>query len=390
MTATEKLKSRFPDLNFVKPLPVDKHPRYEKFGIKFSPNKRTVLPKGHLKEDGRKKVLADTLLNSDTPIKLRDGVHEYADIFRPVTSDEHPVPAVICWSPYRKTSISLDMIWHRAGVPKGWISGYETFEDLDPAEWTRRGYAIVNVDARGAQFSEAMVQRSHPALKALAPWEGFTDIYRQLYLRGEFSMNNVFAAQYQGGVAGGEGVEDVAQMVKTHPLFDDYWTQKYDEVLNIDVPIYVLGSFGNSFHVYGSFDTFRRAKSTHKWMRVHARFEWYEMYEPKPIDDLQRFYDRYAKGIMNGWETDTPSLRLSLHGFGTVPNIAERSEIGFPLQRQQLRKYYLDASVKRLTSLLPPDEAVASYDSQDLNASSDFTINFDEYPEIAGYTKVRQ
>ncbi|CAI7674012.1 unnamed protein product [Penicillium pancosmium] len=434
MATTEKLKSRFPDLNFVKPLPVDKHPRYEKFGIKFSPNKRTVLPKGHVKEDGRKKVLADTLLNSDTPIKLRDGVHVYADIFRPATSDEHPVPAVICWSPYGKTSISLDMIWHRAGVPKDWTSGYETFEGLDPAEWTRRGYAIINVDARGAQFSEGTFffwgdqeaediydtidylskqpwcngsvcmggnsylakaqvsfasRQSHPAMKALAPWEGFTDIYRQLYLRGGFSMNNVFAAQYQWGVASGKGVEDVAQMVKTHPLFDDYWAQKYDEVSNIDVPLYVLGSFGNPFHVYGSFDTFRRAKSTHKWMRVHARFEWYEMYEPKSIDDLQRFYDRYAKGIMNGWETDTSPLRLSLHGFGTVPNIVERSEIEFPLKRQQLRKYYLDASVKSLKSLLPPDEAVASYDSVDLNASSDFTFHFDEYTEIAGYAKVR-
>jgi hypothetical protein len=110
-----------------------------------------------------------------------------------------------------------------------------------------------------AQVSFASRQ-SHPALKALAPWEGFTDIYRQLYLRGGFAMNNTFAKQYKMGVAGGEGVEDVAQMVKTHPLFDDYWAQKYDEVSNIDVPIYVLGSFGNPFHVYGSFDIFRRAR----------------------------------------------------------------------------------------------------------------------------------
>lgn len=415
MTTTENLKSRFPDLNFVKPLPVEKHPRYEKFGITFSPNKHTILRKGHVKEAGRKKILVDTIVNSDTPVKLRDGVHLYADIFRPASSDQDTVPAVICWSPYGKTSISLDMIWHRSGVPKDWTSGYETFEGLDPAEWCRRGYAIVNVDARGAQFSEGTFffwgdqeaediydmidylskqpwcngsvcmggnsylakaqvsfasRQSHPALKALAPWEGFTDIYRQLYLRGGFAMNNTFAKQYQWGVAGREGVEDVAQMVKTHPLFDDYWAQKYDEVSNIDVPIYVLGSFGNPFHVYGSFDTFRRARSTRKWMRVHSRFEWYEMYEPKSIDDLQRFYDRYSKGIMNGWEQDTPPLRLSLHGFGTVPNVVERPETEFPLQRQQLKTYYLDASKRSLHSLLPDNEGSASHDSQGQNASS--------------------
>jgi hypothetical protein len=94
------------------------------------------------------------------------------------------------------------------------------------------------------------------------------------------------------------------------------------------------------------------------------------MYEPKSIDDLQPFYDRYSKGIMNGWEQDTPPLRLSLHGFGTVPNVVERPETEFPLQRQHLKTYYLDASTGVLHSLLPDNEASASHDSQGLNASS--------------------
>lgn len=40
------------------------------------------------------------------------------------------------------------------GVPKSSLSGLEKFEAPDPAEWCRRGYAIVNVDARGAFQSE--------------------------------------------------------------------------------------------------------------------------------------------------------------------------------------------------------------------------------------------
>lgn len=63
---------------------------------------------------------------------------------------------------------------------------------------------------------------SHPALKALAPWEGFTDIYRQLIRRGGFAMNNVFITKYQAGIAGRHEVEDMARMVKKRPLFDDY------------------------------------------------------------------------------------------------------------------------------------------------------------------------
>jgi predicted acyl esterase len=45
----------------------------------------------------------------------------------------------------------------RAGVPLGRTSGYEKFEAPDPAEWCGRGYAIINVDARGAGFSEGNI-----------------------------------------------------------------------------------------------------------------------------------------------------------------------------------------------------------------------------------------
>lgn len=323
MDTTQAIKARFPDLNFVKPLPVEEHPKYKAYGIQWTPGVRCVLQKGHARDEGRKKIKVDTVFERDITIAMRDGIQIYADVFRPVSSDDSTVPAIICWSPYGKSDPGLDTIWHRSGVPKDWTSSYETFEGLDPAEWCERGYAIVNVGARGSQFSEGTYffwgdqeaedvhvtidflskqpwcngsvcmagnsylakaqlnfasRQSHPALKALAPWEGFTDIYRQLLLRGGFAMNNTFAEKYQWGIAGQKEVEDMAKMVKTHPLFDEYWAGKYDEVANIDVPLYLLGSFGNPFHVYGSFDTFRRARSTQKWMRVHSTFEWYSRY----------------------------------------------------------------------------------------------------------------
>lgn len=415
MTTTERIKSHFPDLTFVKATPVHEHPRYQEFDITFRPNRHQLLPKGHAKEEGRKQIQVDTIAERDTPIPLRDGLHVYADIYRPQSSNEEPVPAVICWSPYGKSSISLDMIWQRCGVPKDWTSGYETFEGLDPAEWCRRGYAVVNVDARGSQFSEGTFffwgeqeaediydaieflskqtwcngavcmggnsylakaqvahasRQHHPALKAIAPWEGLTDVYRQLFRRGGMAMNNAFLKIYQWGIAGTQEVDNLFDMVKTHPLFDEYWEGKYDHVENIRVPMYILGSFGNPFHVQGSFDTFCRGCSRQKWMRVHSTFEWYEMYETKSMNDLQRFFDRYAKGVMNGWEHDTPPLRLTLHGVGSMPDNVERPESGFPLQRQRLEKYYLEGSSRRMNPTLPPVETSVSHASHDLEASS--------------------
>lgn len=281
-------------------------PQYKAYGIKHSPNQHVLLEKGHAKEPGRKKLPIDCIAHRDTPIPMRDGLHVYADIYRPASSSEyHPevkVPAAICWSPYGKSSMSIDALFYRSGVPREWTSGYETFEGLDPAEWCRRGYAVVNVDARGSQFSQSSfffwgdqeaediydeidflarqpwctgsvcmdgcsylakaqlsfaAKLAHPGLKALAPWEGFTDIYRQLLRRGGFAVNSAFMKKYQWGIAGTNEVEDMASMVTFRPLFDDYWTGKYDEVARIvDLPMYLLASFSNPFHVYGSFDTF--------------------------------------------------------------------------------------------------------------------------------------
>jgi uncharacterized protein len=38
-------------------------------------------------------------------------------------------------------------------VPASALSGFESFEAPDPAEWTAHGYAVVNVDARGTMKS---------------------------------------------------------------------------------------------------------------------------------------------------------------------------------------------------------------------------------------------
>lgn len=117
----------------------------------------------------------------------------------------------------------------RAAIPKERTSGYEKFEAPDPAEWCERGYAIINIDARGAgksggdlhfwgiqeaediydtitwiseqpwcNASVGLVGNSwlamsqinfvsrfnHPALKAIAPMEAATDSYRDVQLRG--------------------------------------------------------------------------------------------------------------------------------------------------------------------------------------------------------------
>jgi predicted acyl esterase len=42
------------------------------------------------------------------------------------------------------------------GIDPASLSGWEKFEGPDPAEWVPRGYAIINIDARGSFDSEGV------------------------------------------------------------------------------------------------------------------------------------------------------------------------------------------------------------------------------------------
>ena len=194
----------------------------------FSPG-TSILSSGHRKHEQARPFTIDTVFDRDFEVPMRDGTLLRADAFRPDTSEK--VPALLVWSPYGKSGagvINLDFMPARAGIPQSALSGYEKFEGPDPVEWVPRGYAIVNIDARGIFDSEgdvrvlgsaegrdgydaiehiarlpwctgavglvgnswlAMAQyhiaaQQPPHLKCIAPLEGLSDMYRESLCRG--------------------------------------------------------------------------------------------------------------------------------------------------------------------------------------------------------------
>ena len=61
-----------------------------------------VLPVGWTKAPGRRALHQDLVFERDRAITLRDGSKVWTDIFRPPSSKDKPVPAIIAWSPYGK------------------------------------------------------------------------------------------------------------------------------------------------------------------------------------------------------------------------------------------------------------------------------------------------
>lgn len=159
-STAEDYQSKHPDLEWHRLPTPEAHPRYTYDG--FQPG-RSILSTEHTRSPGRLPFIADPILDKDVSIPMRDGIKLYADIFRPCSSEggEKKVPAIIPWSPYGKAGngcFDYDNIApFRVGLHLNQTSGYEEFEGPDPADWVPRGYAIVNIDARGAGDSEGNI-----------------------------------------------------------------------------------------------------------------------------------------------------------------------------------------------------------------------------------------
>lgn len=389
-----------------------------------------VLKAGSIRREGAKPLSCDILLERDVPIRLRDGVTIYADVFRPVGNDV--CPAILAWSPYGKEigGQMLDDVPLRSGVLLDATSGLEKFEGPDPAYWVAHGYAVVNPDKRGAYMSEGnllywghedaldgcdviewiasqkwcngkvgmsgnswltvsqwFIAAERPEhLAAIAPWEGFCDHYRESGTRGGIPMPE-FPEMIAETFSSAHGMlEDQPRMIVEKPFLCDYWLDKAARVENIDIPAYVVASYTNSVHTHGTFAGYRRMASKEKWLRVHNTNEWFDYYTPENVDDLRRFFDHYLKGMDNGWEK-TPKVRLSVLNPGGR-DIVGRAEDEFPLARTVYRKLYLSAADSTLQASLPQQEITDIYQSAAKDNKVTYRYRMDKPTEITGYMKL--
>jgi uncharacterized protein len=390
----------------------------------------TTLKKGSVQSKGGLALPCDILFERDVAVSLRDGVTIYIDIYRPL--GDKKAPAIMGWSPYGKKGgyQHLGQMPGRFGIAKSTLSGLQVWEGPDPAYWCNQGYAVVNPDARGAFNSEgdihhwgsqeakdgydviewlatqnwcnghigltgnswlAIVQwfiaaQRPPHLAAMAPWEGFSDLYRHSIARGGI-LEPGFNSGILSHLYGNNRTEDTSAMISKYPLMNEYWQDKAADLKKIEIPAYIVASYSNPIHVYGTFYGFEQIASADKWLRIHNTMEWPDYYEPEHVKDLQRFFDRYLKETKNGWE-QTPPVRLAVLNLGGVDEV-DRAEEDFPPAGTKYQKKYFDARTKTLVSQPLSLESEIRYKADDPKGRADFTLKFDEQTEVIGHLKLR-
>ncbi|KAL2795246.1 alpha/beta-hydrolase [Aspergillus keveii] len=393
-----------------------------------------TLPIGWKFNQGRRPLHQELIFDEHVAVPLRDGVKIYCDIFRPVTDTK--LPAILAISPYGKNGHGFrifDNIPFRLGLPESATSGLEKFEGPDPAEWCPRGYVVVNVDIRGSWDSEgnlyiegsqmgidgfdtvefiaaqpwcngavsmcgnswlateqwAIAIQKPPSLKCIAPWEAFTDKYRDLICRGGVPKTNFASFIFNKTIRGRAQREDIAGALAKWPLFNAYWADKVYDTSGITIPIYALASYSSGNHGSGTVRGWKNAASKEKWIRFHATQEWFDLYTPKYIDDLQRFFDRYLKGIENGWE-ETPRARISILTYGGRFEPGPKLDVPFsdyPIPSTEYQSLYLHEAGILAPSPQASKGSVAHKADSYHAKPSEFVLTFDKATTLVGHSK---
>jgi predicted acyl esterase len=308
------------------------------------------------------------------------------------------------------------------------FSALTTWEAPDPSYWVPRGYAVINLDLRGfgrsegvgtmfsdqeaADYAEVIewaagqtwstgrvglngvsylaisqwkVAALRPkALAAICPWEGFTDVYRDVAYPGGVREDGFMPfwanmSEGQGHTSGSLRAEQLA-----HPEFDDFWAARTPELERIQVPALICASFSDQgLHSRGSFEGFRRIASPHRFLYTHRGGKWSTYYGPEALALQTRFFDCFLKGEDNGMRDAAP-VHLEVRSTRQKVHTA-REERGWPLPGLRWTRLHLAPGELR-------DETVAAATSLHLEVpggSARFEFRVRDPMELSGPMKLR-
>lgn len=380
--------------------------------------------------------LAGIRFDRDVAVAMSDGLKLMVNVFRASTDEARPV--ILSVSPYGKDDLA--QTWQRGRLPGSdfgdvSISEYTAFEAPDPAFWVANGYVVIHGNVRGMWNSEgsaawlspqdasdyaeliewaasqpfssgvvglcgvsylamsqwAVAALQPPHLRAMIPWEGASDQYREFVLQGGIRETKFFPRFLEGRVRANQNPgfpagPDLAEDSKSHPVDDELWASLRPTLENITVPALVCGSWSDQgMHTRGSFEGFSRIASNSRWLFTHGRRKWEVFYSPEAKQMQLEFFNHFLKGEENGF-ADTPRVRLEVRrDFDTA---AVRFEHEWPLPNAIPTSLYLNAREGSLSWEPVEGESSVDYraggEGHADRTSLEFEITFERDTELTG------
>ena len=361
------------------------------------------------------------IVEKDVKIPLRDGTVLYGDIYRPDGGAER-FPVIMNIGPYMK-----DKLWVPPPDLEEKANPYMNWETGNPMWWCPRGYAMFRVDTRGsgkspgksepssyqesldcydciewvaklpwcngsvgtlgisyhAAFQWKVAGLQPPALKAIIPWEGRADQYRdQAYHGGIFAMgfiaswHNRNTAMHLLGKPRSYNPDSFHNEMLWHYMRNDldseFWRQCSARWDKVKVPVFSAGNWsGFAMHLRGNTEGYLSATaSKHRKLRIHSGTHYHPFHAEEARLDQLRWFDQWLKGIDTGI-LDEPPVKLEIRTGGSMKPYAFRFEDDWPIPRTRWTKFYLKidragtedpkAAEGELAKSLPPKSATVSY-----------------------------
>jgi putative CocE/NonD family hydrolase len=401
----------------------------------------------------------DILCEYDVKIPMSEEFSVTANIYRSIKTEGkgEKVPVVMCAHPYdnhltpalKKTPLGgppqqYRLIPQAGGKPV--FSKLTSWESPDPNFWIPEGYAVVNMNLPGytnsegppSAFSEHQAKCYYeaiewiakqpwctgkvglngvsflaitqwhvaacqayggppPSLCCISPWEGLTDVYRDIFCFGgvpEIGFPTFWWNTEVKPVINGTEEDFVKSegslpldYLENHPFYDDYWKAKAAKLEEITVPMLICASFSDhGLHTMGSFRGFEKAKSKHKWVYTHRSGKWVAYYSPEVQKMTKNFMDCFLKEDTSSGFLDTPPVRLEVRSSRNEIHVV-RYEDDWPIARTQYTKLYLNGQPRSLSLEISEKQMEAVYSAKKGKALFNFKITEDT--ELSGYMSLR-
>ena len=369
----------------------------------------------------------DLHVERDVGVPTRDGTVLRLNVFRRADAGARPV--ILSIHPYGKDnlpkrrgnrwtfSVQYRILRQPRPVTFSALTGWEA---PDPAWWTAQGFTVVNADSRGCGHSDGtgkLLSRQEaedtydlvewiagqpwsdgrvvmlgvsylaisqyaaaalrpPALRAICPWEGFTDAYRDLTFPGGVRERGFTRMWSRNVRRDTRQAYDLERMQDIHPLRDEFWCSLAPDLSAIEVPMLVCGSFSdNNLHSRGSIRAFTHAGSSHARLYTHRAGKWATFYSEPALAEQLTFF----RGVLDG-APGSRSVRLEVReDRDTVAAVREEAE--WPLARTRWRPLYL-ASAGVLATEAPT--AAGSVTFETLTGATAFIWTVPEDVELTG------
>jgi uncharacterized protein len=181
--------------------------------------------------------------------------------------------------------------------------------------------------------------------------------------------------------------EDYVENVLSHPTLDDWYRARIPDLAKIELPTLAVANWGGlALHLRGTIAGWLGIASREKWLKVQSGPYFITFLMPETVVLQRRFFDRYLKGIANGWEQE-PRVEVEVRSADDkVKRKIAASD--WPLPQTHWTRLHLDAAAKSLGPTAPGAAASASYPA--LSEGVTFTTApLERDTEIAGPVKLR-